>query len=151
MRAPTVRTILHEFAHTAAPTCCCLRVLLSVRTKYLEPRLSLSVLLCWYVLSILTPLAPLPVRTVQPARLLALVFALTPHTTPLPSCNRPQHPHKEISQQPQLLELRRSEPAQASAQVRLDLDPRTIHGGNVLVCSTEAFHCAGSAGENHVA
>ena len=86
--------------------------------------------------------------TVLPAPPFAFVFTWRSHTTPLPPCIRPRHPYTEISQQPRLLELRPSEAVQASAHVRRAHDPRRIHGGNVHVCSTEAFRCAWSARED---
>ena len=84
--------------------------------------------------------------TVLPAPPFAFVFAWRSHTNPLPPCIHPRHPYREISQQPRLLELRPSKAIQASAHVRLAHDPHRIHGGNVHICSTEAFRCAGSRG-----
>ena len=89
--------------------------------------------------------------TVLPAPPFAFVFAWRSHITPLPPCIRPRHPYREVCQQPQqprLLELRPSEAVQAPAHVRLAHDPRRVHGGNVHVCSTEAFRCAWFARED---
>ena len=85
--------------------------------------------------------------TALPPPPFAFVLEWISHTTPLPPCILPRRPYREICQQPQqprLLELRPSEAVQASAHVRLAHDPRRIHGGDVHVCSTEAFRCAGS-------
>ena len=89
--------------------------------------------------------------TALPAPPFAFVFAWRSHTTPLPPA--PLHPPAtplqgslSTASTSRLLELRPSEAVQASAHVRLAHDPRRIHGGNVHVCSTEAFRCAGSRG-----